>query len=73
MNNNNITREDWETVKPRIDTTLEKLKSDLAELRKSDKVLLKKFIKMRSEIKELSKEAAIFQEESFLLSANMDK
>ena len=57
MNNNR--GEDWATVKPRIDTSLKKLKTDLEELRQFDKTLLKKFIKMRSEIKELSKEVAL--------------
>ena len=56
-NNNNNSREDWTTLQPRIESSLQKLKSELEDLRNSDKDLLKKFIKMRSEIKELSKES----------------
>eukprot|EP00794_Sanderia_malayensis_P004884 gene4884-5524_t len=55
--NNNI-GEDWMSVKPRIESSLRKLRCELEELRNADKDLLKKFIKMRSEIKELSKDAA---------------
>ncbi len=47
------------TVKPRIDSNLRKLKCELEELRNTDKDLLKKFIKMRSEIKEMSKETVL--------------
>ncbi len=60
--NNNI-MEDWTIVKPRIDSNLKKLKCDLEELRTVDKMLLKKFIKMRSEIKKLSKETAFLYSE----------
>ena len=54
--NNNNSEEDWESIKPRMESSLQKLKNELAELRQSDKILLKKFIKMRSEIKEMSKD-----------------
>ena len=55
INNNNV-EDDWEMVKPRMESNLQKLKCELAELRQSDKALLKKFIKMRSEIKEMSRD-----------------
>lgn len=54
--NNNNKEDDWEIVKPRIESNLEKVRRDLDELRQSDRALLRKFIKMRSEIKEISKD-----------------
>ena len=54
--NNNSREDNWESIKPRMESSIQWLKSELAELRQCDKALLKRFIKMRSEIKEMSRD-----------------
>jgi len=61
--NNNSKEDNWRLMKPRMESSIQRLKSELAELRQCDKILLKRFIKMRSEIKEMSRDIFSYHSE----------